>query len=329
MLLELMRSYQVVLVDCFDNEEDLRNHAPLINNGFYTHLVNVHPQTPPHVLKENILNLKGSWNLVISNSSRRGLKVGMEISQTLGCSHFLFEHLGCFTDQAFTPETSMIEKLQKLEQVIVPSEIMKQALTRYLPDNKVHVNYLIPISEYFKPLPDSQNVIHDRLLYAGKFLDSKGIMDFARANRIILEERDLELLVVGSGAGGAELHEFAANNPFLQVQSTVSPFDLVQLIDSSLAVVVPSLFESYSMIVVESLLRGVPVVCHRTGIACTLDGKIPGLYFFEKDQMLTPEILGKIQSFSDRAKLRKLMHMFLASNQHVLRYLIRRDHEQY
>lgn len=329
MLLELMKSYQVVLVDCFDSEDDLRNHGELVNKGFYTHFLNVHPQIDPHILKENILNLKSDWNLVISNSSRKGLKVGIEISQTLGCSHFLFEHLGCFTDQTYTPETSMIEKFKKLDQVIVPSEIMQQALLKYLPDNKVHVNYLRPISEYFKPLPNPQIVIHNRLLYAGKFLSPKGIMDFAKTNRILLEERDLELLVVGSGVEAAELHELAANYPSLKVQPTVNPFDLVQLIDSSLAVVVPSLFESYSMIVVESLLRGVPVVCHRTGIAFTLDGKIPGLYFLEKNQTLTPEVLEQIKSFSDRAKLRKLMHMFLASDQHALLDLIKRDHEQH
>jgi glycosyltransferase involved in cell wall biosynthesis len=324
-----MRSYEVVLIDCYEGEGPKEFSGNHYDPRLYTHLVQIESNADPKTLKEQVLAHKAEWNLVISNSVRNKLSPGTEISHFLECHHFLFEHLGCFAEKDFLIESDLLEKMATLDQIIVPSPILKESFLRHFSDEKIHINYLRPIPDYFKALTKKPSHRNNTIVYAGKFIEFKGIMDFIKKNRELFEENKISLITVGSGSQDKELREYSQKYPFLKVLPALTPLQLLPLIDTALAVVVPSLLESYSMIVVEALLRGTPVLCHRTGIAKSLEGKVPGLFFLKADQTVASSDLSDITHFQDRVKMSKLMKMLLALEGRVLYELIRKDYEQH
>ena len=328
LLHELKKKYSVVLVDCFDSEADLANYHRIDGSQFFSHVIDVHPQTSPEILKEKVLKFKSDWNLVISNSSRRGLLPGVDIAHQLGCEHFLFEHLGIYAKRSFKPQESIIKRIKSLDQVIVPSEMMTDAFYNYLPENKVHVCPLQPLSKYFKPLSIFEGTSKNRLLYAGNILHSKGIIDFTLKNRNFFDTNLLTLFICGDGTDFEELRNSTQDYMFLEMTTTVPPGEVIRLVESSLAVVVPSFNESYSRILVESLLRGVPVICHKTGIAASLYEKVPGIFFLDDDQGISDVVLDRIKTFSDHEKTSQFMRLFLADGYNVLLDLIRENYER-
>ncbi len=325
-LSKLIKDYEVTLIDCYEEGSDFNQDKFLVDDSLYTHLIKVNSKTDFSQIESEILRFKADWNLVISNSVRIGLFPGTEIARLLNCHHFLFEHQGCFILTDYLPEKAVLEKFSSIDQVIVPSEVMKKSMTKYFAPEKVHIHSLMPSKAFFKPLPVNKIRQERIFLYPGKLTELKGITELAIVNAQFFSEHDITLMIVGSGEKKSELIELAKIYSFIELHDPEAPEVLVDLFDSAAAVVAPSKMESYSMIVVESLLRGVPVLCHPTGVALTLKDKIPGIVFLSENQVIDSPMLKSVFDFKDQRSTSQLTRMFLTSSSETLFDLIKADH---
>jgi glycosyltransferase involved in cell wall biosynthesis len=325
-LSKLIKDYEITLVDCYDDESDINQNIFLIDDSLYTHLIKINSKSGFSQLKSEILRSKAVWNLVISNSTRNDLSPGTDIAHLLNCHHFLFEHQGCYTLQDYLPEKSVLEKFPSIDQVIVPSEVMKASMIKFFNAEKVHIHSLVPSGIFFKALPVNKIKQKRIFLYPGKLTELKSITDLVKANAQFFSDHDITLMIFGSGEKKCDLVKLMKDFPFLVLHDPEAPEVLVDLFDSASAVVAPSKMESYSMIVVEALLRGIPVLCHPTGIALTLKDKIPGIIYLGENQVIDSEVVKFVFDFKDQRSASQLTRMFLSSSGETLFTLIKADH---
>jgi glycosyltransferase involved in cell wall biosynthesis len=186
----------------------------------------------------------------------------------------------------------------------------------------------MPSRLFFKVLPVNQNKEKRIFLYPGKLTELKGITDLVEANTKFFSDHEITMMIVGSGEKRTDLVGLMKDLPSLELHAPEDPETLVDLFDSASAVVVPSKLESYSMIVIESLLRGVPVLCHPTGVALSLKDKIPGIFFLPENQTIDSQMLKAVYDFKGQRSTSQLAKMFLTSSSETLFDLIKADHEK-
>jgi glycosyltransferase involved in cell wall biosynthesis len=99
-------------------------------------------------------------------------------------------------------------------------------------------------------------------LYAGRLSVEKGVAFLARAWRDT--KQNARLVVAGSGPDEAALR--ALNAPAIELVGQRTREEISDLLDESIAVIVPSLcYESFPLIVLEAFSRGVPVIASALG----------------------------------------------------------------
>jgi glycosyltransferase involved in cell wall biosynthesis len=328
-LSKLIKDYEVTLIDCYEDELDIIQNTFPIDSSLYTHLIKLHSKANFSQIEPEILRYRADWNLVISNSVRNDLSPGTELAHLLNCHHFLFEHQGCFSLLGYLPDEDVLKKFQSIDQVLVPSEVMKTSMLRFFDAERVHVHALKPSNVFFRELPLNRIRQKQIFLYPGKLTELKGITDFVKANAQYFSDHEITLMIVGSGEKKSDLVELMKIFSFLELHDPEAPEVLVDLFDSATAVVAPSKLESYSMIVVEALLRGVPVLCHPTGVALTLKDKIPGIVFLGENQVIDSIMVKAIFDFKDQRTTSQLTRMFLTSSDETLFELIKADHGKF
>jgi len=106
---------------------------------------------------------------------------------------------------------------------------------------------------------------HDRpyFLFVGRLERIKGLDD------VIPVFRDFpgaDLVIAGDGTYGETLRGIAAGAPNVRFLGRVAPADLARWYAHAVALVVPSVcFETFGIILIESMRRGTPVVARRIG----------------------------------------------------------------
>ncbi len=145
---------------------------------------------------------------------------------------------------------------------IAPSQFMADKVREHGVETPVITipNFIPPESFQAAYEPDNHFV------YAGRLSPEKGIKTLLEATRRL--RTDAILYIAGSGELEAELRQFVADHDLTNVRFTghLSTAALNDLIQRAICTVVPSeWYENYSMVVLESLACGTPVIGTKIG----------------------------------------------------------------
>jgi len=158
-------------------------------------------------------------------------------------------------------EKRLEEEPQIADLVIAASGFTKWTLTESgIPDEKIKVlplgfeaekiPFILPKTSFSKrPL---------RLLFAGTATQRKGISYLMEAMKSIGQTRDIELHIVGGiqGSGTA----FWKNKDCFTYHPAVSQYEMFRLYQEFDALVLPTVFEGFGLVIVEAMAAGLPVI---------------------------------------------------------------------
>lgn len=118
----------------------------------------------------------------------------------------------------------------------------------------------LPLSQ--KPL---QPLMKNRLLLIGRLTEEKCFHIAFRALELLLPDHpELKLTLIGDGPDYEMLHELKQSlNLPIEMLGFVHPHLVQDFIDKSTLVLVPSSYESFSLVALEAALRGRPVIASR------------------------------------------------------------------
>ncbi|MGC9362894.1 MAG: glycosyltransferase, partial [Candidatus Syntrophosphaera sp.] len=119
----------------------------------------------------------------------------------------------------------------------------------------------------FEPAPKSINP--SKLLYIGNLFPAKGVQYLIQALAILKSQgHDFYLDVVGSGAYGRELEQLAITlnvHDKVSFKGVVLPDQIPELLTRHDALVLPTLKESFGIVLIEALASGLPVISTYSG----------------------------------------------------------------
>lgn len=170
--------------------------------------------------------------------------------------------------QAWRSTGLMRRQLDHLDAVITPSRFTGELHRRSLPGVRVEV---IPSPGPERRLVESAlanagaapHRARPYFLFAGRLESIKGIDRLVPAFSRV---RGADLVVVGDGSLGDELHRVAADNPAVSFTGRRPYADVLSLARSALAVVVPSAgYETFGGVALEAMALGTPVVVRALG----------------------------------------------------------------
>ncbi len=269
-------------------------------------------------LEEFIFRYQRSYDLVYSHYWFSGL-VGEEIRNNFSIPLIHIFHTLAFSKQRAARE-NYEEHQNRLvaeehlahvsEAIISSSDHEKQSLIKEygIPSSKIRVTYPGVNKKLFYPL--SQNDIRQELgfreedkilLYVGRIEPVKGLLSLIEALELLRKKApilssQLKLAVVG---GGTKFSDHPKNKEINRIQKAIAEKNLKNEVfflgskkqnqlnkyySAADVLVMPSLYESFGLVVVEALACGTPVIASRIGEMVNIikEGK-NGFYFSPND----------------------------------------------
>ena len=192
--------------------------------------------------------------------------------------------------------TGLLEKQQRhVDTFIAMSEFSREKHREFGFSREMEVvNYFLPDTggEHAATAEDPP---HERpyFLFVGRLEKIKGLDDVIPVFR---KYTDADLVIAGDGEYAATLKGIAAGNPRVRFLGRVAPEQLDRYYRHAIALVVPSVcYETFGIILIESMRQGTPVLARRIGpfpeIVNRSDG---GLLFDGPDDLV--EAMQRIKS---------------------------------
>ena len=250
--------------------------------------------------------------VIFTNSTRDELHLSRLLQEEFKCEHFLYEHLSSLVNADKNLSNETIQNLQKTSIVFIPSMALKKQFLKYKGSDQIRVNYLEPSPCYYEEVKMDLDPKR-QFIYIGRVIEEKQIIRFIKKNIKFFEKNEIDFLVIGSGSSQKLLDDLLAQHKWLKHIPQVSPVEAKRHIDQSMAVVVSSPEESYSMLAVEGLLRGKPVLMQRTGIGLELHEKIPALQLLSSELEVSEDHLLKINNFNKAKETAAIMRGLIRS----------------
>ena len=231
-----------------------------------------------------------NYDLIHSNYWLSGL-VGRELQKRWRCPHCItFHTLGAAKVASYFGQKEHGERLaaeaglmQDCDGVLAPTAVEKVCYAALHPGSAENI-HIVPCGvdlEHFKPLnnPEVKEIISGELeqktlLFVGRFDSMKGIDTLLESLSSLSGKPPVQLLLIGGDGPG--------NGAYLDIKAKVHALDLdkqvvflgpvehlsmVHYYNAADAVVVPSRYESFGLVIVESLACGIPVASMPVGIA--------------------------------------------------------------
>ena len=160
-----------------------------------------------------------------------------------------------------------IEKrsLEKSSYLIFPSRLLERLVLRNIKAKRNKIIYHGIDLDVFHPISNI-SPIYD-LLFVGRFVPRKGLFLLISALKLI--KRKLKILFCGKGSGF--IYKYIKNstsslNHIINFLEGVSYYEMPKIYNQSRITVIPSEYESFGFVVLESLACGVPIIVTNTGI---------------------------------------------------------------
>jgi glycosyltransferase involved in cell wall biosynthesis len=156
-----------------------------------------------------------------------------------------------------------------------------------------------------------------RVCFAGRLAPEKNVEHIVRAAR---ELPDIEFVIGGDGPRRAALQALAEDAPNVRFTGWLNRAELIDLIDSSSLLMLPSAFETFGSIALEAMARGRPaLVSERSGI-CAWKQLAGGLYRLEDPAQLGTHLreLAALEPDAWAEKSRNAREAAQGLNQHTI-----------
>lgn len=136
---------------------------------------------------------------------------------------------------------------------------------------RIRVHYQGIDTEAFTPPPasDAQPVVR-RLLFVGRMVDTKGVLDLLTASSALVADHPHELVYVGDGPARAAVERTADDMPHVKVLGARTTTEVRDLLRSAHALVLPTRVngrarEAAGLVLLEAQACGVPVIAYDSG----------------------------------------------------------------
>ncbi len=274
-----------VMFVTYGDRQDLFYAARLGRIGVHCNRWRMSPQMYERYLTKA---MPWSWRgpLVVKSNQVQGAEIALEAARRRGkpfiarCGYLPSDNM----ERTYGPDSPEAKNAQALERhvfsaadrVVVTTTAMREnAISRYqLRADRVRVipNYVD--TSLFAPSRDASRR-PDQLLYVGRLDEEKN----PRALLAAIEGLDVELVMVGKGSQKEALHREASERRLrVRFLGTVPNQELPRLLNSSAALVMPSLIEGHPKALLEAMACGVPVIgANVAGIRELLMDRVTGL----------------------------------------------------
>ncbi|MFQ6039159.1 MAG: glycosyltransferase, partial [Candidatus Aminicenantales bacterium] len=269
---------------------------PVDRRTLYRYVPEFSARMEEHLLRESV-----EYDLIHSHywlSGLSGLRIhrkrGWPLVHTYHTLDFMKKKAGDGQDHSKRPVSERL-LAEYSDLIISPTDAEKQSLVAEydLSPERVAVVYPGVNRRLFYRTPGSA-VLRDPdseqeacvFLYVGRIEPVKGLMDVVLAFDLMRQEapslfQKARLAVIGGGSR----EELRSNPEFLRIQKTVKENGLSERVEflgsipqaqlrryysSADALVVPSLYESFGLVVIEALACGTPVIVSRIGEMATI-----------------------------------------------------------
>lgn len=115
------------------------------------------------------------------------------------------------------------------------------------------------ISESPQPVHDTDHAL--RIVYFGKVVPSKRVLDLVQAYAILKRKHDIRLVIIGGGEYESELTELSHEHEFLYVGETHDPYETGRYLMQSDVLVIPG---AVGLAIVHGFVFGLPMVTYRS-----------------------------------------------------------------
>jgi len=153
------------------------------------------------------------------------------------------------------------------QKVVAASEFTRQTLLDdNVPDQKIHKLYLGFDTKYISHNPEHTPISNRplKLLYAGTVTQRKGISYLLEAIKSF-NKSDVELHIIGGIQGSGKA--FLSQKKFYKYLPAVSQSVMFNLYKEYDALVLPTIFEGFGLVIVEAMAAGLPVIATPNSIA--------------------------------------------------------------
>jgi len=125
--------------------------------------------------------------------------------------------------------------------------------------NHIIFNSLSANTDLFQKIPilSSNNKHSKTFIYIGRFIEGKGVKDLAQAWSKIPKNSNWSLTFIGNG----ECKNYLLNRSNVIVKDYMSQEDLFKEIQNASCLILPSLKESWALILHEAAVSGKPIIC--------------------------------------------------------------------
>ncbi len=181
----------------------------------------------------------------------------------------------------------------KCSMVIAPSQTVKKILLK----NKVRTNIKV-ISNGVDTdifIPQRSKSMKETILFVGRFSKEKGLKTLVKAAKIVLQKRkDVSFTLIGF-PGGIKKHDFSDNLiRLIQKKDIQKHFNIVNFLppkskelisyyQKSSVFVIPSYFETQSLVTLEAMACGLPIIASNAGALPELVKEGVNGFLFERD----------------------------------------------
>ena len=288
----------------------------------------------PIIQRKNIKQLleKGKFDVIVYNNTSLiggpglleygdALKVYMAHEHWLVCpSHVLWRHnrelctgrqcLRCVLHYHRPPQlwryTGLLERKQKhVDTFIAMSEFSRDKHKEFGFKREMEVvNYFLPDSQSASVTSDTSPHERPYFLFVGRLEKIKGLDDVIP---VFEKYQDADLLIAGDGEYTSVLKNIAKKNPRVKFLGRVDQAQLENYYQHALALIVPSIcYETFGIILIESLRKGTPVIARRIGPFPEIVSRSGGGILFENEEELVSAMKQFQSDESFRNKLSRL-----------------------
>lgn len=250
--------------------------------------------------------------------------IGIMLAKKINCKYIVTEHYTSYEqagNKIFEPyldKEFIISVLKGSAKNIAVSQFAAGLYQRYFGVQFFTIPNIIALDffkEPFKPVPENKSFT---FCFIGALEERKGILELLRVFLKLSLVYDIKLHVIGHGSQAEFIQAFVINHKLEKMVLLLgrkSVKEIIKILDSSHATISASNIETFGLVILESHLRGRPVIAVNSGAVIELMNKQNGIVCnkTEKEKNLEvamEEMMTNYITFDPQTIRRKAMMAF-------------------